>query len=579
MKPQVIANAANTIRLITSNILDDPSYFLLQVARKFRHKALVNGIVRVTSHRSAPVLVAAFTATIRDDKAELERIVGLWLSDSSKNQAHAPLANLCIAAGNWQLATKVLERADFGRVSRSRARLEWSLGNMSEAIRALSRIGRSRQLRHYESEFAVYSGLEPSLPDQTIEPSTLDTRRVLYLATNSLPYTGSGYSQRTQSLLRGIQEVGWTVDAATRVNYPINIGNFRALTKDVVAGVEYERFLPFPAKFDFAGRMQQQAEQLLKKVLRDRPGVLHTTTDFSNALAVKAVADATGLPWVYEVRGQLADTWLSTRPAASALSEKYQLFLEREAWAARHADVVLTLGEQMKSNLIAAGVSSEKIEILPNGIGEQFLDCPMPAKIAREQLELRTDAFYIGTVSSLVAYEGLETVLNAVARIPDPQNQLRVLIVGDGTERMNLIRLAENLGISHKCVFPGRVDRIVAHLYFSALDVFVVPRIDSTVTRAVTPLKPVEALASSIPVIASDLPALRELIVDGENGHLVSPADIDAWAACITRLWSDPNHVKKIGRSGREFVLKNRTWNQNAKRLSEVYQQVISKAV
>src|SRR5699024_10547228 len=114
--------------------------------------------------------------------------------------------------------------------------------------------------------------------------------------------------------LKSLSDKKWNVKALTRVNYPINIGKLTAGESDVVSGITYERCLPFPAKHDFAGRVQQQADDLLARVLNDHPDVLHTTTDFSNALAVRAVAEATGTPWIYEVRGQLADTWLSTRP-------------------------------------------------------------------------------------------------------------------------------------------------------------------------------------------------------------------------------------------------------------------------
>ena len=60
-------------------------------------------------------------------------------------------------------------------------------------------------------------------------------------------------------------------------------------------------------------RLQQQAEELLKVALEFRPSVLHTTTHFVNGLVVRAVAQALDIPWVYEVRGQLADTWAATR--------------------------------------------------------------------------------------------------------------------------------------------------------------------------------------------------------------------------------------------------------------------------
>ncbi|WP_404290837.1 glycosyltransferase family 4 protein [Glutamicibacter arilaitensis] len=449
---------------------------------------------------------------------------------------------------------------------------------MSEAIRVLEQIPSTRQKRHYESEVAVYRGTEPVLDNCELEMEPpIHQDSVLFLATNSLPHTGSGYAQRTQSVLSSLADAGWFVSAATRVQYPLNIGKLNTALKDRVGEIWYERLLPRKPRHDLSGRVQQQAEELLKKTIRDRPAVLHTTTDFTNALAVKAVSEATGIPWVYEVRGQLADTWLSTRPASAAGSERYRFFAEREAYAARSASFVLTLGEQMKRNLVDAGVEAERIEILPNGIGEEFLKEPIGKNEARAQLGLDPEAFYIGTVSSLVPYEGLETVVRALAGIKDHGKQVKLLIVGDGTEKENLIRLAVDLGVQSRCEFPGRVPREKAHLYHSALNLFVVPRVDNTVTRAVTPLKPVEALASRVPVLASDLPALRELIIDGETGHLVKPGDAEEWSRYIEMLRDNSEKVSYMGKSGRRFVLKNRTWSQNANKLDRVYRSVINK--
>lgn len=580
MNTQLLSNLTNTGFLVVSNLADDPSYFALQVARKFKNRVPVKILVKVLSLGKSNGVASAFSAMIRDDSSQLQATCRLWLEESGSRRGAVFLANLCTASGEWEAASGLLEEAGPTRNTvRARARLQWGLGNMSKAISLLEKIPPNRQKRHYVSEYQVYSGAEPKLPPTRLSDAGHDgTFSVVFLATNSLPHTGSGYAQRTQSTLSALVGQGWNANACTRVNYPLNIGVFQANSSDQIGPVDYERLIPALAKHDLSGRIQQQADALLAKVVRERPQILHTTTDFSNALAVKAVSEATGTPWVYEVRGQLADTWLSTRPESSISSERYRLFVEREAFVARHADHVFTLGAAMKRNLIDAGVDESKISILPNGIGEKFLEEPVPRVQARTQLELDSEAFYVGTVSSLVPYEGLSTVVRAVAELAKQHKELRLLIVGDGTDRENLISLAKKLGIAERCVFPGRIPREKSHLYHAALNAFVVPRIDSTVTRSVTPLKPVEAMASNVPVLASDLPALQELITDGENGHLIAPGDVAEWAENIEKLILNPEVAERMGKSGREFVLANRTWEQNARSIVEVYERVISKA-
>ncbi|GGJ60506.1 glycosyltransferase family 4 protein [Glutamicibacter ardleyensis] len=581
MNTQLLSNLTNTGFLVVSNLADDPSYFALQASRKFKNRVPVKILDKVLALGKNIGVASAFSAMIRDDSIQLQTTCRLWLEESGSKRGAVFLANLCIASGEWDTASCLLEHAKSSRSTvRARARLQWGLGNMSEAIALLEKIPPNRQKRHYVSEYKVYSGAEPKLPPTRLSDASSDgPASVVFLATNSLPHTGSGYAQRTQSTLAALAADGWKTQVCTRVNYPLNIGVFQVNSSDQVGLVEYERLLPVRAKYDLSGRIQQQAELLLSKVVRDRPQILHTTTDFSNALAVKAVSEATGIPWVYEVRGQLADTWLSTRPESAENSERYKLFREREAYVAKSADHVITLGDQMKENLTSAGVEAAKIEILPNGIGDEFLNEPVDRSTARHELGLDVQAFYVGTVSSLVPYEGLDTVLRAVATLQPEKENLKVLIVGDGTDRENLMRLAAKLGISKYCEFTGRVPREKAHLYHAALNLFVVPRKDSAVTRAVTPLKPVEALASRVPVLASDLPALGELIEDGITGYLVDSSDVDQWASTIDSLMRSPEKISSMGESGRDLVLKTRTWSRNAKKLDSVYRSVINKTL
>ncbi len=123
-------------------------------------------------------------------------------------------------------------------------------------------------------------------------------------------------------------------------------------------------------------------------------------------------------------------------------------------------------------------------------------------------------------------------------------------------------------------IFTGRVAREQTPLYHQALDIFVVPRKDLDVTRAVTPLKPVEALASGRPVVASDLPALREIVGDGVNGTLVPPESPGDLAAAIGRLLAEDEVRLAHGVDGRKEVLRTRTWSANAGLYNDAYQDL-----
>lgn len=225
---------------------------------------------------------------------------------------------------------------------------------------------------------------------------------------------------------------------------------------------------------------------------------------------------------------------------------------------------------------MGVGVSAAKIEVCPNAVGGVYIEPPLTKAKARQLLGLDDRLEYIGTVSSIVPYEGLETVLRSVVRLAERRPHLRVLYVGDGTELPRLRELATELGIADRLLTPGRVDRTKTSLYHQALDIFVVPRRDTPVTRSVTPMKPVEASASSRPVLASKLPALEELVIDGQTGMLVAPEDPGEWAGAIETLLESPELAESLGRRGREWVLNERTWAANAEKYEGIYTKLIS---
>ena len=200
------------------------------------------------------------------------------------------------------------------------------------------------------------------------------------------------------------------------------------------------------------------------------------------------------------------------------------------------ADLVITLGQAMKGNIVAAGVPKEKIIVAPNAVGGDYLLAPQGTGEARRKLGLEQDAQIIGTVSSLVPYEGLDDLITAFALLAPSNPRLRLLIVGSGVSLPSLEDQARRTAYGDRVIFTGRVPRNQARDYHQALDVFVVPRKNLDVTRSVTPLKPVEALASARPVVASALPALAEIVDDGRTGLLVPPEDPAALAESLASL-------------------------------------------
>jgi glycosyltransferase involved in cell wall biosynthesis len=461
------------------------------------------------------------------------------------------------------------------------ARLAYREGRLSAAVRELDGAHGPHAARLRRSISAEIEMLEPGKLTLTRRPSIDPVKgRVLHIVTDALPSTSAGYTIRTQEIAIAQRMAGLDPHVSTRIGFPVTAGAIDGRPLVTVDGVPYHRLLPWimPARTDrlYAAHLSRAA----RLTERLRPAVLHAASNYANAVIALALRDAGGqgagrLPVVYEVRGFWEDTWLSrhTGVADLRLSDRYTRTRALETYCMTEADLVVTLGEAMREEILERGVDPRRVIIVPNGVSEEFLR-PLPAvrDQLRRSLGIADGEFAVGLVSSLVAHEGIGTLLAAVKILRDRGVPARALIVGDGPEGATLKRRAADLGID--AIFTGRVPSARVRDYHAALDVFVVPRTPDRVCQLVTPLKPVEAMASGLPVVVSGVRALGELVEDGETGLLFPPQDAGALADSLARLRDSPDLRAKLGRSARDSVARDRTWAHNAARYRAAYERL-----
>lgn len=459
----------------------------------------------------------------------------------------------------------------------TRAREAWRRGDVTAALElSAAREGSTRQHARLLSERRT---LEPGFrldpPPAQRDWSLEGGPRVLHVLTNSLPHTTSGYSIRSHAVLVAQREARIVAEAVTRIGYPVTVGLPWARVTDVVDGVTYHRILPARLADTPSARLQDMARAITELAATFRPTVLHTTTNYANALVTEASARALRLPWVYEVRGQLEATWVASLPpgerAAAAASERHALLRAKETEMALAADHVVTLSETLRDDLLARGVPAERVTVVPNAAESAHLSQRLEPADARAAIGLPDGGLWVGAVSSLVDYEGLDTLLDAVASLRRDGVDVRTALVGDGVARPALRARAARLGLGDAVVMPGRVGRDEALLWLRALDVVALPRRDLAVCRVVSPLKPIEAMAAGRPVIASDLPALAEIVAPSGAGVLVPPGDPEALAEAIRSLAASPAARMTYGENGRAFA-STRTWAANGRLYRSLYE-------
>lgn len=519
------------------------------------------------------------------------RAVTAWGEGDRDGALHAlasrprHLARFALAVDMPEAAAPAL--AGLGPDDRARpvltARLAWREGRLSDVAAALDAApGRQARLLRamLRAERRARSrGWPPVRPARRrpIGPIPIRHRvtgRVLHIVTNALPSTSAGYTVRTHQIAVAQRAAGMDPHVMTECGFPVAQGRLDARRTVDLDGVTYHRLLPLtlPRRCDAA--LAKGVDLATDLVGRLSPAVLHAASNHVNGQLALALREVHGLPVLYEVRGFLEDSWQSRHPGDLSRSDIYRLSRDLETHCMREADLVVTLGEAMREEIVARGIPADRVLVVPNAVSGEFLS-PLPdGRGLRASLGIGPDEPVAGLVSSLFAHEGVATFLEAAALVQQRGLPVRPLIVGDGPERASLEHLAARLGLGGKAVFTGRVPLRDVRRYHAVLDVFVIPRTDDRVCQLVTPLKPVEAMASGLCVVASDVRALREVIKHGSTGTLTLPHDPVALADCLEMLLYSPDVRRELGARAREWVAEDRTWARNAERYRLAYESL-----
>ncbi len=174
-------------------------------------------------------------------------------------------------------------------------------------------------------------------------------------------------------------------------------------------------------------------------------------------------------------------------------------------------------------------------------------------------------------VACLREEKRIDVLINAapqiLARFPDAH----FLIAGDGTCRESLVALAGQLGITDRVTFLGHRDDVPAVL--AQADMFVLPSRSEALPNSV-----IEAMASGLPVVASRVGGIPELVDDGKTGYLVPPGDPNALADALARLLEDPRRSAELGRAGRIKIEQNYSFDRMVEQMETLYVTELDRA-
>ncbi|HEY8472993.1 MAG TPA: glycosyltransferase family 4 protein [Natronosporangium sp.] len=436
-----------------------------------------------------------------------------------------------------------------------------------------------RAHRQLDGELGFFAG--PAIP-QLPSPAGYSAvpGRILHIVGRALPHQ-SGYTIRTHNIARAQREIGLDPHVLTRTGG--ELGEADQVTRDELDGIPYHR-LPYRRNGQpFDQWLRRYTERVAELVARLRPAVLHAASDFVNASVAVSIGRAFGIPVVYESRGFWEETWLSHQAdrygwdldrlrARHGEPDLYRWRRAIEDQLRREADHVVTLADVMADRIEAGGVPRSRITVVPNAVA--VADFPVVKRDAAlaVQLGIPPSAVVVGYISSLVGYEGIDTLIAGYAevrgRVPVPT---RLLIVGDGPARAQLEEHAAALDVADEVIFTGEVPHRAVVDYYSLIDIFVVPRKPVAVAEMVIPLKPFEAFATGRAVVLSDVRALAGIADESGAASLFEAGNPSSLATVLSELILDPARRDRLAARGARWVREHRSWAGIADRYRAVY--------
>jgi len=265
---------------------------------------------------------------------------------------------------------------------------------------------------------------------------------------------------------------------------------------------------------------------------------------------------------VYEINGLPSIELPFAYPQVSPPTLKKIRDMEEFCWT--NSNLIITPSLSIKNNLIILGVPERKIRVVPNG-------ADLKEKKPRPRGAPRRYLIYVGAVQK---WQGIEILLRAFARLKDFPDLHLVFCLSTHKKKSVLYKkLARKLEINDRVIWKQQFskEKLFAWISNALLSMAPLTECSRNLSQGCCPLKILESMACGTPVVASDLPSVRELVSDEINGRLVIPDRPQELARAVRLLLDYPEQIRKLGKQARQHVQDHFTWEKSMAGLQEHY--------
>lgn len=281
-----------------------------------------------------------------------------------------------------------------------------------------------------------------------------------------------------------------------------------------------------------------------------------------------------GVPYVVELNGLRRDDMLALNPDSSTIIVRIAEFVEKINYGL--AAVIIAVTPEIKNGVrVGYGIPETKINVIENGVNSDLFK-PIDKKDAIAWLGLDQSYNYVCFVGGLAPWHGVEYLVEAAPLVLKEVPNTIFLIVGDGPMKGELMEQVNDLKLSDHFIFTGRVPHGDIPYYICSSELCTAPFIPGRNDKTgLSPLKIYEYLACGKPVVASNLPGVKEIITKSHGGVLVEPRNAEDLGQAIVGMLTDGYDKVAKPHELSKYISEHHSWAQVAKKT----ENVLTKAV
>lgn len=242
--------------------------------------------------------------------------------------------------------------------------------------------------------------------------------------------------------------------------------------------------------------------------------------------------------------------WVAFHHGYTSTDAKVRLYNHLDRWSLRAAHRVITVSQAFARDLKAIGVPEQRIRVLHNSIALDWFDGvrSQDKSVWRRELGLSDTEGVILAVGRFSKEKALADLVTAFAQLIRTQpREMRLVLVGDGPERPAVQELTATLGVAEQVLFVGQVGD--PRPYYAAADVLAMPSLSEG-----SPLALLEAMAAGLPIVATAVGGVPEIVQNDQNALLIAPRQPDVMANAMNQLLNDDQLARRLGQSAQNTV-------------------------